>query len=589
MRTAARIVVAILAIYGFGAPVLNAGVRKEIERSYTDKYENRAMFLKIPVRGARQTVFVQNSGVALDRSNITLPLAFKVGEQVRITGLDFKDNAVVFKVASTDLSREAEVVFQFSAPLEQEFPQQAAFEKALKDSFTEGLSYTDIDTAKEQFIKDQYDDLIQQFATATNSTPEFVIKTISEKNPEYKAAKTAARDATAKLQETEKSLSDEREARKDAQSELRDAKKELSGLRSSADTLREDKAALTKQVRDLTQQEAQSEARNKEYERRIKEYDTQVNGLLGALDVDTAGTANIGERMQAVGKSFDSLRSERSGLTQKLSQLNKQLESLQNNNRTLTVDLKKSEGEKAKLAGEIRVMTSDKKSLQSRYMTTKKRKEELESADALTRSLRFQRRIEEREEGAFLVNDVYLLSKRIGVLEVRIPKHPGEVYPAKFSLDSPDTVQFTDEERKLYSALGEKLQVEAAWRTETAKLKPVLASGKATQEVAPRGSAQWAWRFEGEINKPQRVYLHTVVRDAAGEPISLPLQEFSLEPGGVGYYLLKSFSPISLGAGLIVGLALFGLFSAARSGKQRAAAKRNRPRDESFVQKKLYD
>ncbi|MFQ5930100.1 MAG: hypothetical protein ACE5MK_10390, partial [Acidobacteriota bacterium] len=136
---------------------LNAGVRREVEDWYVQKYENKAMFLKVPIRGEQQMVYVRNTGPVLDRRTGGLSLLFKVGDQVRITKVDFKGGSIRFKIASVDLRRESEIIFEFPQQLREGFPQRASFDAALEATLTEGLSYTDIDSAKEKFIKTEFE------------------------------------------------------------------------------------------------------------------------------------------------------------------------------------------------------------------------------------------------------------------------------------------------------------------------------------------------------------------------------------------------------------------------------------------------
>ncbi len=58
---------------------LQAGISREMQNYYLRQYENRALYLKIPVHGFRQTVQVEPRP-ELDGSTLGLPVAFKVGE-----------------------------------------------------------------------------------------------------------------------------------------------------------------------------------------------------------------------------------------------------------------------------------------------------------------------------------------------------------------------------------------------------------------------------------------------------------------------------------------------------------------------------
>ena len=94
-----------------------AGVSRDIQARYVEEYENKAMFLKIPIRGLRQIVYVNDDGIQLDRASAGFPLAFRVGEQVRIVDVQFRDELIRFKFSAIDLSREGELIFRFFSPL----------------------------------------------------------------------------------------------------------------------------------------------------------------------------------------------------------------------------------------------------------------------------------------------------------------------------------------------------------------------------------------------------------------------------------------------------------------------------------------
>ena len=128
---------------------LSAGVRREIENWYVQNYENKALFLKIPVRGQRQIVYVGDTQPTLDPGSASSPLRFKVGDHVRITDVSFRNDSVRFKIASLEASGVGEIAFEFPRQLEQDFSQRGNFDVTLEATLTEGLSYTDIDSAKE--------------------------------------------------------------------------------------------------------------------------------------------------------------------------------------------------------------------------------------------------------------------------------------------------------------------------------------------------------------------------------------------------------------------------------------------------------
>jgi predicted nuclease with TOPRIM domain len=554
------------------------GIRKEIQNEYVQKYKNRAMFLKIPVRGFRQAVNVGKE-MTIDRSNASQPISFKVGEQVRITDLKFEDTSILFRLAAIDMSKESELIFQFSTELTNDFPQKAAFDSALNGTFTEGLSYTDIDAAKEDFIKGQFDNLIQQFAASTGTTADYVIKTISEKNPEYRQAKADARDAKAKAQEAEQQFRDEQKARKDAEAEALSIRRELNQVRSTLTSVRDERAALANDKSSLQREVAQLQARN-------QEYDQQINELVRNLGVQTDAKANVGKRVEAVNRSFDSLRSERSDLTQKLGQVTRELENLRTANQKLDSDLKQAEKQNSKLSAELHSLTSDRNSLEARYIRTRREREVLENASRLARALRVERRAEEREDGRHELADVYLLSKKIGSFDIRAPEYPGDVSTAVFSVFSPDTVEFTEEERELYQLLGDKLKVEGVWTTSSPTLKAVPDTPNPLREIGPRDQGRWSWRFQGEPTGAERTAFAAQLTDKDGQTMPLASQEFWVYPSGFWDRIKQSFSFLWLGVGAVLAAALLSvawLVSGGRSESRRPSP----PEPEYVAQKRL--
>ena len=226
---------------------LNAGVRREIENWYVQNYENKALFLKIPIRGKRQIVHVGDTQPTLDPGSANSSLLFRVGDQVRITNVSFRNDSVRFKIASLEVSGEGEIAFEFPRQLEQDFPQRGNFDLALEATLTEGLSYTDIDSAKEEFIKSQFDQLVQQLARSNNTTNDFVVKTLGEEVSTYRLA-------TSKLEEVEQILLEETEARQQIQSDLARLRAELDQTKTQLSTLQSERDGLKTKVESAERQ-----------------------------------------------------------------------------------------------------------------------------------------------------------------------------------------------------------------------------------------------------------------------------------------------------------------------------------------------
>ena len=552
-----------LVIFLVGSVAVNAGVDREIEAAYIKKYENKALFLSIPIRGLQQMVFVTAAGPKLNRNNITESLMFRVGDQVRITDVNFGGDQVRFKIASINLRRESIIVFQFPSRFNQGFTQRDSFDRALEYSFTEGLHYAELDSAKEKFIQDELENLLVHFARATDSSIDFVRKIISETNPEYLAAKKESAESAQKLKKIEKELRLQEEAGAALESQMSQLQEKWAKSGSLLDSARAESKRLSEQNESLNRQLRQLHEKTRENEHR-------VNELMSSLDVKTASSADLGKRVEALSSTMHSLKEERVSLSQKLDRAEQELEKIGKSKRQLETKLQRALNNNISLKRDLRALTSNRQSLEARYLDTRRRKEALENADALAEALQLDKTVEERAEGTYQIADLYLLTQRIGVFEVKVPKHPGEICSVQFSAESPDTVQFTEKERTLYDSLGEKLQIETAWSTTSDRLRAGLVEKEALQSLAPREKVQWHWRLDGELADPEHVSLHIRVINATGEKISVPSMEFLIQPGGIVGQLRQYVSLPSLLVGSILGILFFGLlFGFRRRPKSR--------------------
>ena len=273
---------------------LHAGVGREIQNSYILNYENKAMFLKVPIRGTRQVIHVRVNGNRLDPASVTDPLRFKVGDQVRITEVKFRGDAVRFKISSPDLIRESEVEFLFRLDLQDHFPQRGAFNVTLKATLTEGLSYTDIESAKQEFIESEFDHWVQELARSNNASDDFVVTVLRDKIPAYQALRLENDETKTLLKKAEENLQQEKRARSQVQSEvtrlegrLDQNRSELSRLENERNTLRADTKRLS------------------------EDYEGQVQRLIETLNVKTSSATSLGAQVDVLNESIGTLRDER--------------------------------------------------------------------------------------------------------------------------------------------------------------------------------------------------------------------------------------------------------------------------------------
>ncbi len=262
---------------------LHAGVRREIQSSYIQSYENKAMFLKVPIRGRRQVIHVRVNGSRLDPSSVIETLRFKVGDQVRITQVDFRGDAVRFKIASLDLTRESEIEYRFRLDLQDHFPQRGAFDVTLKATLTEGLSYIDIESAKQEFIEGEFDQFVEQLVRSNNTSSDFVVTVLRDKIPDYQALRRERDETKNLLQKAEENLQQEKSIRSQVESEVTRLEGRLNQSRSELDRLEDERKTLMAETDQLSQN-----------------YENQVKRLIETLNVKTSSATSLGAQVDVL-------------------------------------------------------------------------------------------------------------------------------------------------------------------------------------------------------------------------------------------------------------------------------------------------
>ena len=551
---------------------LGAAVLKEVANSYVQTYENKAIFLKVPIQGQRQLVHVRRNRPSLGAG--TGSLLFKVGEQVRITDVGFRGDSVRFKITSVDARTQAEIIFQFPQPLVTDFPQRAAFDAALAATLTEGLSYAEIDTAKEQFIEAEFGRFLGRLARASDTSQDFVRKALTRNMPDYESLTNETDVVRTELEDVQRVLDREKTARQKAETELNRSRREQGELRSERDNLSERLKSLQREM-ELLKKSSQS------HERQIKE-------LVQSLNVKDSSSETLGNQVQILRESVESLGQQRMEASRKLGDANRELLDLRGQNERLSGELSEVSDERESLWGDFRTLTSNRKGLEARYMDLKREKETLQTRELLEDSLTLEKRLETREEGTLQLADLYLLSRKIATFEVQIPRFPGNVYTVRFAAQSPDTVKFSKEERELYEALGDQFRIGTEWQSGSGRLKMLLLNQEPLQTVGARESAHWPWLFQGELTEPEGVSLVVYMLDSEGQKIILGSQDFTLQPGQMVARFRQSFSVVSMAAGAALGMLVFGFVFGfgRRSRPVEKSAPRSRPRN-VVVQKKL--
>ncbi len=552
------------------AASLLGGVSREVENEYRARYANRALFLKLPVYGERQVVYPREGGVVPEPGG-ALPLTFKVGEQVRITDLDFKDSAIEFRLSSVDLVKRGVLVFSFGQSLTHTFAQRDVFEAALAASFTEGLTYRDIDQAKEQYIQGQFDRLVRQFAETTGSAPDAVLESMLRAIPQYRELQQRAEENEQRARALAASLKEEQGTRTKAVAEVEGLRRRVSELERSGSTVQRERDELTAE-RDRLRRELQ------ELQSANRRFQEQVSAVAAKLDVQLDSNAQLGRQVQSLSQNIDALQRERSELSQKAGRLEERVAQLVKDRDKLASDLAAAVKENGRLQADLRALTSNRESLQAVYLRTREARERLELADQLAQAITLKWDASRARDNGRLVGELYLLSQRLGTLELLPPTRAGETGSLTLRMESPDTVQFSEDERRLFDALGRQLKLEAAWTSWSGQLQAGLSEGEPVRVVAPRGEAVWVWKFAGMSTEPDTVNLRLRLLDANDLVVPLADLQMTLRPSGWRGYL-TDLSLISLALGALLGsLVGGGLMMMTR---RRALGQHHQPRQYS--------
>jgi hypothetical protein len=264
-------------------------------------------------------------------------------------------------------------------------------------------------------------------------------------------------------------------------------------------------------------------------------------------------------------------------LTGQVSELDRKITQLNQEREKLSRELADSRRRVDKLEGNLKAVTSDRGSLEATYLTTKESKEKLELAERLEDALTVTRKVEEGGDGTVQSGEIKLLSQPIGTLELVPSKSPEEATVLRLKTASPNTVQFTEEERRLYQSLGGAIKLEAQLKPSSPTLKGTLTTGEVVQSAAPREEAEWQWSLEGTPAEGDVVSLELHVIDENGQKVPLSGYYFQVLPAGLLSGLGGGFSWVSLLVGLLAGVALAGLAVALRDRSSPRRTER-RPR-----------
>jgi predicted nuclease with TOPRIM domain len=564
-----------------GALLSFAGVSRPIQEQYKKGYENKAMYLKIPIYAERQMIYISGQGFRVEQG-VGSP-RYKVGDQLRVLLVDFGGEEIKVRLGAIAGQGFVELGFKFDSSLQEGFPNRDVFDRALQATLTEGLKYTEIDDAKDGFVRDQFDRAIREIAGSASISRESVLKNIAPHVPAYQDAQRDIENLKSKIQDLSSQLSQSQSDNRKIESESRAQQAELARLKNTNAALQDKLETYTTQVSKLGDEVRGAKGNAQGYQKELANIQRSLNIRVDANRDLTAQITDLGQAMKKLQKDNESLINQ-------VGSLRTNLDAQQATNARLVGDNEELKAHNRNLQSTLAMLTSSKDSLGRQFLDLKNEKEKLDDFAEAANALR-TRIVEESTEGGIHYGkaDVFVKDIRVGSLDWSIPAYlkrdetkGGE---ASFSTASIDYVRATTEERHILKSLGERLKVRIDLATASDSMTIAPGQNKPIQETGERDLSKWQWSITNKGTKDARLVLTAHLISKNAKDIALLQQERLVTASNVVRQVREYLQPIPLAAGAVIGFVLFGIAGIFRRPKSRAERPKHSPNSD-FVGKK---
>ncbi len=563
-------ILALLAVSGATQFAL-AGVSRAIQDKYRRSYEGKALFLRTPVFAERKYVDLSGGSFRFE-PDPTGSARFKVGEQVRITGIDFGGEEIRFRISAIAGVNIAEVIFRFDSSLKEDFPNSDVFDRALQATFTEGLKYADIEDAKKGYIDDAFERYIRETMTLTSSSREAVMKSAAAHFPAYQDALREIEALKGRNQDLSTQLSQAQAENRKMETDLKSQQAEITRLRGTNSALQEKIDSSASQLLRLGDEVRTARGTAQGYQRELSNLQQSLN-----IRVDTARDlgSQIGELSQAVRK----IQRENAGLSAQNSSLSANVATLETTRNRLTKQVEDLDASSRQKDDLIASLTSKEDSLGRQFLQMKQAKENLENVVRAVGSL--TTKIEEEKVGGGIETtriSIYLKDILLGSFVCALPERmsPNEEKQAEavFSTESIDYVRVSPDERQLLRSLGDRLRVQAQLSSSSPTMSIRPEGEKAVQEVGERDRVSWRWKVANQGTADAPLTLAVALMNRNSDPIPLLRREQLVSSASIVRQVRESLQPVPLAVGAIIGFVLFGIAGVFRRFRDPKASRR---------------
>ncbi len=531
------------------APAGFSRISREIQETYRQNYENKAMYLMIPIYSGKQNIYISGQNFSVARGSGSP--RYKVGDPVRIDSIDFGRDEIGFRLSGIEVAGTIEISFNFDGDLQDSFPNRAVFDQALESTFTEGLSIRDIEDAQKHFVEEEFNHSIMSIAGAASVSRQSVLESIAPHIPAYAKAQSEIKTLRSRMQTASDQLEQAQEEKQSLEAKLKAQQSEMDRLKKANTDLQQNISSSTSEYTSLEAELRTSKEKAQEYQRELAKIKSSLNIAADA----------------------------KRDLASQISALQTDLEAQQEANARLEADNEELKAKSRKMQRTVNSLTSNKDSLAKRYVDLEDQKQKLEDLYRSMEALN-TRIIEEKAEGGFYIGkaQVYLNNVLLGFLEWSIPiqiKHgQSKNAEAAFSAESIDYVRVTQEERQMLRSLGEKLKMRVDLASDSVAMGIKPQTDDPVRESAERERVTWLWNISNQGTQDARLLVTARLINQDEKEIVLFQQEPSIVSTNVVRQVRSYLQPVPLIAGILVGFLLFGIVGIFRRPKRQAVAQK---------------
>ncbi len=534
-----------------------AGVSRAIQDKYRQKFENKALFLRVPVFSEKQYIYLRGNAINPEQGPNTGAARYKVGDQMRVLGLEFGGDEIRFKLSAIKSAGQAEVVFKFESNLLDAFPNSDVFDRAVQATFTEGIKYSDLEDAKRDYVSDQFQRAVKEIAAASGSGNDSVLRTMAPLLPSYQEALKEIENLKGRNQDLGSQISQLQGENRKLDMELKNQQAEGTRLRAANSALQEKIDSSTLQLTKLGDDLRSAKGITQGYQKELADLQKTLNIKLDANRDLALQIGELGQAMKKIQKENEALESQNSSLRANV-------QTLESDKARLATDLEDTKSTNRQMRETIDTLTSKEDSLARQYLDLKRIKENLDNVILAIENLT-TRTIQEKTEGGQASGQVgvFLRNISVGTLAWTLPEHLShneqQTGEFTFTADSIDYVKVSPEERRILRSLGErlKLQVKLSASPPTLEVKPE--KDEALQEVGERDRAAWRWRIFNTGTQDARLSLAVHLINKNSDDIPVFEREQLVTSSSMARQVRSYLQPIPLGIGALIGFILFGI------------------------------